>query len=31
VQTALAKVVVAARRGRVESLDAYSRQVLLRV
>ncbi|GAB3833716.1 SigE family RNA polymerase sigma factor [Dactylosporangium cerinum] len=31
VQTALARVVVAARRGRVESLDAYSRQVLLRV
>ncbi|MEV4512300.1 SigE family RNA polymerase sigma factor [Dactylosporangium sp. NPDC049525] len=31
VQTALARVVVAARRGRVENLDAYSRQVLLRV
>lgn len=31
VQTALAKVVVAARRRRVDSLDAYARQVLLRV
>ncbi|MER7004102.1 SigE family RNA polymerase sigma factor [Dactylosporangium sp. NPDC000555] len=31
VQTALARVVVAARRGRVDSLDAYSRRVLLRV
>lgn len=31
VQTALAKMVVAARRRRVDSLDAYSRQVLLRV
>lgn len=31
VQGALVKVVVAARRGHVESLDAYSRQVLLRL
>jgi RNA polymerase sigma factor (sigma-70 family) len=31
VQTALARVVVAARRGRVDSLDAYSRRVLMRV
>jgi RNA polymerase sigma-70 factor (sigma-E family) len=31
VQTALARVVVAARRRRVESLDAYTRQALLRV
>jgi RNA polymerase sigma-70 factor (sigma-E family) len=31
VQTALARVVVAARRRRVDSLDAYARQVLLRV
>ncbi|MEY9933579.1 RNA polymerase sigma-70 factor (sigma-E family) [Catenulispora sp. GP43] len=31
VQVTLVKVVVAARRGRVESLDAYSRQVLLRL
>jgi RNA polymerase sigma-70 factor (sigma-E family) len=31
VQTALARVVVAARRRRVDSLDAYSRRVLMRV
>ncbi len=31
VQASLAKVVVAARRRRVDSLDAYSRRVLLRV
>ncbi|GIG00940.1 SigE family RNA polymerase sigma factor [Catellatospora citrea] len=31
VQTALARMVVAARRRRIDSLDAYSRRVLLRV
>jgi RNA polymerase sigma-70 factor (sigma-E family) len=31
VQTALARVVVAARRRRVDSLDAYTRRTLLRV
>ena len=31
VQTALAKVVVAARRRKVDSLDAYTRRTLLRV